>query len=288
MTNPLGDFKDSTRFSQKPVVLCFSGLDPSGGAGIQADIESLIATGCHATTIATCITAQNTQGVHSWYPVTPGMITQQARLIAEDMAIAAVKIGMIGTYENLEVITHFLLDHPHLPVVLDPVLSAGSGQTLIQQELHTAILEHLIPLTTLITPNSEEIRKLLQYSGDMESCAFQLLSRGCDAVCVTGGHLGTPKIRNRLWQDYQLTYDRCWNRIDGEFHGTGCTFASAAAGYIAQGMTMTQAVTKADEFTWQAISKAENKGKGQAIPNRSFLLNETPKRPVAKKSRFAH
>lgn len=280
--------KNTMSFSQRPVVLCFSGLDPSGGAGIQADIESLNATGCHAASIVTCITAQNTQKVHSWYPVTPGMLTQQARLIAEDMVIAAVKVGMIGTLENLEVICNFLHDHPDLPLVLDPVLSAGSGQTLSQQELQGAILEQLVPRTTLITPNSEEIRALLQFSGDMEDGAFQLLGRGCKAVCVTGGHIGTPKIQNRLWQEYQLTYDRCWNRIPGEFHGTGCTFAAAAAGYIAQGMSITQSVVKADEFTWQAVAKAINKGQGQAVPNRAFWLHNSPKPQVAKKSLLAH
>lgn len=275
-------------FISRPVVLCFSGLDPSGGAGIQADIESLNATGCHAASIVTCVTAQNTQEVHSWFPITPGMLAKQAQLVAQDMHIAAVKIGMVGTPENVQVIRNFLYDSPDIPVILDPVLKAGSGQTLVQNELQTALLKDLVPLTTLITPNSDEIRALTQSGGDVESAAFALLSRGTQAVCVTGGHLGTPKIRNRLWEEYQLTYDRAWNRVPGEFHGTGCTFAATAAGYLAQGMTITQAVTKADEFTWQAVSKSLNAGKAQAIPNRAFLLNSAPARPAARKSRYSH
>lgn len=275
-------------FSSRPVVLCFSGLDPSGGAGIQADIESLSATGCHAAPIVTCVTAQNTQTVHSWHPISPGMLTQQARMIFDDMQIAAIKIGMIGTLENLEVIEQLVYEHPDIPVVLDPVLASGTGQILIQRELQQALLEKLVPLTTVLTPNTIELKKLLSHTCDTEGAAFQILSRGCEAVCVTGGHGDTPKIRNRLWQDYQLIYDRAWERIAGEFHGSGCTFAASIAGHLAHGMSIQHAVIKADEFTWQAISRAENRGKGQAIPNRTFWLTNSPARPKVKHSVLTH
>ena len=271
-------------FDHKPVVLCFSGLDPSGGAGIQADIESLISTGCHPASIVTCVTAQNTQTVHSWQPIAPGMIAQQARMVLQDMPVAAIKIGMIGTIEVLEIILQVISDNPELPVVVDPVLRSGSGQDLVQMELHNAIREELIPRSTVITPNSVELKTLAGTVPSLEDAVFRLLGLGCQSICVTGGHLDSPKIRNRLWEMYDLVYDRSWNKIEGEFHGTGCTFASAVAGNLAHGMSTLQAVTKADEFTWQAVSKAFNLGQGQAIPNRTHWLSDSPRRPLAKKS----
>ena len=278
------------QFEQKPVVLCFSGLDPCGGAGIQADIESIISTGCHAASIVTCITAQNTQRVDSWHPVAPGMIAQQARMILQDMPVAAIKIGMIGTLEILDIIVQVAADNPDIPIVLDPVLKSGSGQDLAQQEFHAALLEQLVPLTTLMTPNSIELTKLTGASHDIEAAVFALLGHGCQSVCVTGGHLEpeSTKIRNRLWQDYRLIYDRNWNKIEGEFHGTGCTFASAAAGFLAQGMSINQAVIKADEYTWQAVSKALQLGLGQSIPHRTHWLSTSPRRPVARRSILTH
>jgi len=278
----------TTSFSQRPVVVCFSGLDPSGGAGIQADIESLNAAGCHPAPIITCVTAQNTQQVHSWHPIAPGMLSQQFRMIAQDMPISAIKIGMIGTFEALEVIENCLRDHPTIPVILDPIISSGSGQQLAQYQLHTQMLKRLIPLTTLVTPNSDELEILIGHSVEAETGAFHLLGLGCTAVAVTGGHYNTTKVRNRLWQDYQLKYDRSWNRIAGQFHGTGCTFSASAAGFIGQGMTISQAVLKADEFCWQAISKAERPGQGQLIPHRTFWLNRSPRRSVCTTDQTTH
>jgi len=178
--------------NQKPVILVIAGHDPSGGAGIQADIESIANAGCHATTVITSLTAQNTNQVIDVLPQEPESFRKQIRLILEDMEISACKIGMIGNVGLIDVIQNEL-SRIKCPIVLDPVISATSGQSFADENIYKRILSSLLPLTTLITPNSEEARMLSQ-STDLNDAANKLLDHGAKAVLITGTDEDTDDV----------------------------------------------------------------------------------------------
>ena len=177
-------------------VLCFSGHDPSGGAGIQADIETLISHQCHPCTIITTLTEQDSSNINKLIPQQAENILAQARLILKDMSISAIKIGLLGHVEISQAVKQILIENPTIPVILDPVLATGGGTELASDELISAIIE-LLPLVHIITPNSIEARRLTQES-DLENCGLSLLKQGCDYVLITGEHEGQSTITNQI------------------------------------------------------------------------------------------
>lgn len=253
-----------------PVVMTFSGHDPSGGAGIQADIETLSSLGCHCTPVVTALTAQDSVNVKDFRATDPAMVVEQARAVLEDMAVAAIKIGMIGSVDNAEAIHTVLQDYPHVPVILDPVLKAGGGGALAEAALVEAIAHLLLPLCTLITPNSHEARTLCADADSLDACAQGLLDRQCDYVLITGGHEPGTEVINRLWHRRALLSTYRWPRINGHFHGTGCTLAAAIAGYLAHGSPLETAVRDGQGYTQACIKHARRLGMGQLIPNRLY------------------
>ena len=256
-----------------PIVMVLAGHDPSGGAGIQADIETLTSLGCHPVTVITALTAQDTIQVTDFQPVPATFLIEQARAVLDDMPVAAFKIGMTASPQIVEAIHTLLLDYPALPVVLDPVLAAGGGGSLARESLAGALMELLVPLATVITPNSNEARLLCPDADSLEACAQQLMAQGADHVFITGGHEPTPDIVNRLWGQRQLINEYPQVRLPGEFHGTGCTLASAIAGYLAHGAPVATAVRDAQAYTARTIAHARPLGKGQWIPNRLAWCN---------------
>ena len=231
--------------STVPVVLVFAGTDPSGGAGVQADIETLSSMGCHAAPVITAVTVQDTVDVKRYEPMDPALVVEQARAILEDVPVASIKIGMIGSVEIVEVIHTILLDYPELPVVLDPVVAAGGGSMLADDEMLDAMVNLLFPYVTVLTPNSQEARAFAQEADNLDACAQELLEHGCEYVLITGTHENT-------------------------FHGSGCTLAVAIAGLLAQGLDPSNAIYEAQEYTWEALSHGYRIGMGQSIPNRLF------------------
>jgi len=252
------------------VVLVIAGHDPTGGAGIQADAEALASQGCYAATVVTALTVQDTKDVHDFHTTDPDIVTEQALAILNDLPVAAVKIGMLGSKKNVRAVRNILDKHPDLPVVLDPVLRAGGGTALAQQALIEAISELLLPVTLLTTPNSLEARQLCPNAETLEACADQLLSKGCQAVLITGSHEAGQEITHTLYRSSgQQTRYHC-SRLPAEFHGSGCTLASAIAGGIAQGEPVENAVARAQEYTLNSLRKAFSLGAGQRLPNRLF------------------
>lgn len=256
-----------------PIVLVLAGHDPCGGAGIQADIETLTSLGCHPCTVITALTAQDSVSVKDFQPVPATFLIEQARAVLEDMPVAAFKIGMTASVEIVEAIHTLLLDYPGLPVVLDPVLAGGGGGTLSRQDLPRAIMSLLAPLTTLITPNSVEARTLCSDADSLEACAQQLMASGTEYVLITGGHEPGTDIVNRLWGRRQFIAEYSQTRLPGDFHGTGCTLASAVAGYLAHGAPVSSAVRDAQAYTARAVAHARRLGMGQWIPNRLAWCN---------------
>jgi hydroxymethylpyrimidine/phosphomethylpyrimidine kinase len=200
-----------------PVVLVFAGTDPSGGAGIQADIETLASMGCHAAAVVTAVTVQDTMDVKRYEPMDPALVVEQARAVLEDMPVVAVKIGMVGSVEIVEVIHTILLDYPELPVVLDPVMAAGGGEVLADDDILDAMVNLLFPYVTVLTPNSQEARAFAQEADNLDACAQELLDNGCEFVLITGTHENTPTVINNLYTEQQLVESFKWERLPYSF-----------------------------------------------------------------------
>ncbi len=260
--------------SPVPVVMAFSGNDPSGGAGIQADIEALISHGCHTTPVITTLTIQDTQDVIGYTPLDGALIAEQARAVLEDIPVSVFKLGLLTSIEAIEAIHAILDDYPEIPVVTDPVLATGGGTLLADEEVIDAVNELLLPQTTVLTPNSKEARLLAPEADSLGACAMALLDKGAEFVLITGTHENTPTVVNSLYSNRRLIETFEWDRLDGEFHGSGCTLASSIAGLLAQGMEPFSAIHEAQEYTWQALAESYRIGMGQRLPNRLFWARE--------------
>lgn len=256
--------------SQVPTVMVFAGTDPSGGAGMQADIETLVSMGCHATPVITAITVQDTVDVYRYHALDPSLVIEQARAVLEDIPVAAVKIGMLGSVEVVEVIHTLLVDYPNLPVVLDPVLASGGGGQLSDDDVQDAMVNLLFPLATFVTPNSHEARAFAPEADSLEACAQEILEHGCEYVLITGTHENTPTVINSLYSERRLIESYQWERLPSSYHGSGCTLAVAIAGLLSQGLDPMSAVREAQEYTWEALKHGYRIGMGQHIPNRLF------------------
>jgi len=263
-----------------PIVLVFAATDPSGGAGIQADILTLASMGCHPLSVITAVTIQDTMGVEDVLPIDAEWIADQARCVLEDMPVTVFKVGLLGSVEAIAAIAEVVSDYPDIPLVLDPVLASGRGDELASEDMISAMRELLITQTTLITPNSLEARRLaLDDSNenddpDLGECALRLLNLGCEYVLVTGAHENTAQVVNTLYDQQGVVRTDSWQRLPGIFHGSGCTLASAVAATIANGLGVPEAVRDAQEFTWQTLKFAYRTGMGQLIPDRLFWARE--------------
>ena len=257
----------------RPVVLSFSGHDPSGGAGVQADIEVLISHQCHATTVITALTEQDTHNVKKLIPQRPDDIIAQAHTLLNDVEVKAFKIGLCGHYETALAIHSVLKQYPDIPVVLDPVLAAGGGTNLSNKALLDAIVNLLLPCTTVLTPNSEEARKLTGLT-DLNDCGLKLLELGCDFVLITGTHEATTHVNNQLFHDGRCWETYTWDRLPDSYHGSGCTLAASIAALLAHGISPLQATSEAQNYTWHSLQAAYSIGKGQHIPNRLFWMEQ--------------
>lgn len=255
-------------------VMCFSGHDPTGGAGIQADIEACISMGAHPCTVVTCVTAQDTTDVKNVVPMSLASIVEQARAVLEDIPISAFKIGLIANAEGVEAIHTLLQDYRHVPVVLDPVMYSGGGTPLADEELKDAMKELLIPYATLILPNTHEARELAHEADTIEACAHEIMDMGAEYVLITGTHDNSPKVVNRLFGNKRLLESFEWERLPEVYHGSGCTLASACAALMAQGLDPVSTVHEAQEYTWNSLKMANRLGMGQFIPDRLFWAHE--------------
>jgi hydroxymethylpyrimidine/phosphomethylpyrimidine kinase len=270
-----------------PIVLVFAGSDPSGGAGVQADLMTLASLGCHPLSVITALTIQDSARVEAVEAVDAAWVEDQARQVLEDMSVNAFKIGLLGSVENVQAIAEVVSDYPDIPLILDPVLAAGNGDDLVNEELIAAIKELLIPQTTVLTPNTLEVRRLVAADIDeddpaLELCAKALLEMGAEYVLITGTHENTPQVVNLLYGpvggpdsgDLGLVRSDAWTRLAGSYHGSGCTLASAIAATLANGLEVPAAVREAQEYTWNTLKFAFRPGMGQHIPDRFFWARQ--------------
>ncbi len=263
-----------------PIVLTFAASDPSAGAGMQADILTIASMGCHPLTVVTAITVQDTSGVDDVQSIDAELVMNQARTVLEDMPVAAFKIGLLGSVENIAAIAEIISDYPDIPLVFDPVLSSGRGDELANEDMLDAMRELLLPQTTILTPNSLEARRLIQDeeneddNPDLNECAKRIFQFGCEYVLITGTHENTSKVINSLYGERGLIRSDSWPRLPGIYHGSGCTLASAIAALLANGLTMEEAVREAQEYTWETLKYGFRPGMGQHIPDRLFWARE--------------
>ncbi len=243
-----------------PNILSIAGSDPSGGAGIQADIKAISANGGYAMAAITALTVQNTCGVRGVQMVAPTFVADQIRALRDDIRIDAVKIGMLGTAEIIQVVADALhgLD---APIVLDPVMVAKGGDRLLEAEA-VAALRALLPRATVITPNLPEAADLLgqpevKIRAVMEAQARDLLALGPAAVLLKGGHLAGEQSPDLLADADGLTWLPGPRHATKQTHGTGCTLSSALATYLGHGLPLAKAAERAKRYVADAISQAD-------------------------------
>lgn len=245
-----------------PLALTFAASDPTGGAGLQADLLTLAALGCHPLSVVTGLTVQDTSGVEHLEAVDAALVARQAERVLAETRVAAFKVGVVGSAANARAIAAITAARAEVPLVLDPVLASGRGDPLAGDAVVQALLEFLVPRASVVTPNTLEEARL--------GGAKRLLERGCRYVLVTGTHDSTAEVVNRLYDRGGLVREDRWQRLPGSYHGSGCTLASAIAALLAKGRPVPDAVREAQEFTWRSLAAAFRTGAGQALPNRFF------------------
>lgn len=258
--------------SSPPIVLAFAASDPTGGAGLQADLLTLASLGCHPLSVLTGLTVQDTRGVESLLAMEPAWIATQARRVLEDIPAAAFKLGVLGSAANARIIATILGEHPRVPVVLDPVLASGRGDPLADAETVQALRDALLARTTVLTPNSMEARRLALAGPDagLPDCARELTKLGCKFVLVTGAHEPGAQVTNTLYDAHGVVREDRWQRLPGSYHGSGCTLASALAAMLAKGLEVPVAAQAAQAYTWKTLEAGFRPGRGQFLPDRFF------------------
>lgn len=254
-----------------PIVMTLNGNDPTGGGGIQADIEAIISHGCHATPVITCLTVQDTNNLITVMPVNPGLLIQQARAVLEDVPVAVIKIGLLGSTESVEAAHGILLDYPETPLILDPVLStAGDENHHAKDNLAEAINALLLPLATIVTPSAQRALKLAPEADNADAAAMALLDRGAEFVLITDAKKSTHETSNVLYTNNRIKETFKWQRLPETYHGYGSTLAASIAGLLAHGHEPFSAIHEAQQYTWQALKQGYRIGMGRLVPNRLF------------------
>jgi hydroxymethylpyrimidine/phosphomethylpyrimidine kinase len=259
---------------KRPVVLAIAGLDPSGGAGIQADIQTLSSLDCHCTPIISTLTVQNSCSLYQVHPVSSEIIEQQITVLSNEFNFSSIKLGALGSAENAAFIGRWIQKlkktHQGVAIILDPVIKASSGGALGDNELRNALLNEVIPYCTLITPNEPEL-EILSSDGNGPAAIEQFTNLGV-SVLVTGGH--TKNTVKGTLENQLITgsgKQQYWeiNAIEGEFRGTGCTLSAAIAGFMAKGLEVNTAIEKAQDFVSRSLKHAYKLRSGQQIPQRN-------------------
>jgi hydroxymethylpyrimidine/phosphomethylpyrimidine kinase len=254
----------------KPCVLVFAGLDPSGGAGVQADIEAVAAMGAHALTVVTSLTVQDNDHVYAAHAVDASILREQVRVLCAKFKIEAIKVGITGSAANVAVIVEAVQKlrqvAPDISVVLDPVLASGHGDALSREDA-VSMMRPLQSLATLITPNLPEARRLCDGETSLAAQAARLLMH-TPHVLIKGGHGEGDQVIN-TW--FSASHEKTWHwpRLAGGFHGSGCTLASAIAAGLATGLDMQQALSAAQVWVQASLADAYAIADGQRIPART-------------------
>ena len=265
-----------TQAISKPVALSIAGFDPCGGAGVLADLKTFVAHECYGVAAIAAMTAQNTCEVRKVAPVDVALLRMQIEMLFEDVSVAGVKIGLLGSKKNMETVTDCLAAHRDLPIVVDPVFRSSSGMDFVTPQEIESFKRLLFPLALVLTPNAEEAGRLLGIEvatlDDMKGAAKLLHEQGVRHVVITGGHLERPADVYYEGQEIEVFSG---NRIDSQStHGTGCTFSSAILANLVNGKAVKESVVLAKAFVTQAIARAFPIGGGRGPLNHLFRFGE--------------
>ena len=257
-----------------PKVMTFSATDPTGGAGLQADVLTLASMYCHPISVSTAISIQDTKGVESLIALDSQQVKEQALTALNDIDVAIFKIGLLGSVDNIKTVSDILSLYPDTPVIIDPIITSGRGDILMNDVMKQEMINLLFPKATLITPNSIEAKKLVCKENEniqdlsIQETVRRLFNLGCENILITGGHEQTKSVINTLYMNDGDIVPFETERFFGQYHGSGCTLSAAVAGFCAQEYPLREAVYEAVSFTSLALKNAFKIGNGQLIPDR--------------------
>ena len=255
----------------RPIVLSIGGHDPTGGAGIQADIETTIAHECRACSLVSCLTRQDSRNIYQVEPQPVEELCRHLETLCADITPDIIKLGLLGSTALINGLAPMIRAY-NKPIVLDPILAAGGGYALADQSFITALNTQLIPHTTLLTPNQAEARRMSGHT-DLDDAIRYLLDQGCRYILLTGTD-GTDgdHVINTLYSQHAPPQHYRWPRLAHSYHGSGCTLATACASHIAMGKPVAEAVQAAQHYTWHSLQQADQPGRGQHLPWRSRFV----------------
>ncbi|WP_293779471.1 hydroxymethylpyrimidine/phosphomethylpyrimidine kinase [uncultured Oxalicibacterium sp.] len=263
-----------------PLILTFGPTDPVGAVGIQADLASFAAMGCHGLSVVTSLLIGDTARIEDIQPVDADWVADQARVVLEDMPVSAFKVGVVGSIENASAIAEIVSDYPEAPLIFDPFLSSQPDQGPDGEELIMALRELLIPQTTLLVVSAVELSRLAETwrepsEEDMLAIdVMRLIEMGCEYVFVTGTPTDLTDVANTLFNSDGVVRHDNWQRISGSYSGAGATLSSTIAALLANGLDVPEAVLEAQEFTIASIANAQRLGMGRLVPDRYFWARE--------------
>lgn len=267
-----------------PLILTFGASDPVGALGIQADLATFAAMGCHGLSVTTSLLVADTTSVEGMLSIDPDWVADQARGVLEDMPVTAFKVGTPGSIENIAVIAEIVSDYPDIPLILDPFSNGLPDPDGDNEEWRSALRELLIPQTTLLLLSAPQLARLAatwRELGDEEEDsetlppdALRLIEAGCEHVLITGAPCDPQEVSNLLFSDSGIVRHDHWPRLPGPYRGAGTTLSAAIAAMLANGLDVPEAVLEAQEFTNAALTHAQRLGMGKLIPDRFFWARE--------------
>lgn len=252
--------------TKQPVLLTINSHDPSGGAGIVADIETANSLGCHCVSAITALNVRDTRNFKDRQSTAAALLIEQVRVALEDSAVTAIKVGDVATVAQAEVIHTILGEYPDKPVVLDPVLHHGA----IDGDVAAAVRMLLMPRTEIAILSTEHIGTLSSCGDSIGASVQELLEFGCEHILATVAHSEPNKIANRLYSTRGLLKEYAWEALPQTFHGAGSTLSAAVTSYLAHGFDLLEALQQGQQFTAQALAHARRVGMGGLIPDRLF------------------
>jgi hydroxymethylpyrimidine/phosphomethylpyrimidine kinase len=247
-----------------PVIMSINGLDPSGGSGISADIETLASLGCHCTPIITQLSASDTTAIQDCLTIDTGLLIEQIRVVLEDINVNLFNIGELASVGNTEAVHTILSDYPDIPVLFHPSLPGNDEEAGLAKALCTLIL----PQADIVILAKEEALALAPGADTLSACAQELMEYGCKHILITGDNANSTQITNHWFSQYGNSQQYPWERLPNNFYGAGSTLAAAVSAYLAHGLSMTESLQQAQQFTWQALQKGRRIGMGELLPNR--------------------
>ncbi|MBC7415498.1 MAG: hydroxymethylpyrimidine/phosphomethylpyrimidine kinase [Herminiimonas sp.] len=265
-----------------PLILTFGPTDPVGAVGIQADLACFAAMGCHGLSVVTALLIGDTARIEDLQVIEADWVSDQARVVLEDMPVTAFKVGAVASVENVSVIAEIVSDYPDIPLILDPFLTGLPEQRIESDDIIVAMRELLIPQATLLVLSAVELARIAETWREPSTAedtlmldAMRIIEMGCEYLFVTGTPSDIHEVANSLYNEDGLVRRDQWQRVSGAFTGAGSTLSATTAAMMANGLDVPEAIFEAQEFVMASIAHAQRLGMGKLIPNRSFRARDS-------------